>query len=82
MYAIFYRNGDSHTRLLANTNVPEKARKWAEDMGIQHPVIKWYVPRCERCRRDNGSDVPHDNCMYGGNRVGHSKAHCTAGGCW
>lgn len=36
--------------------------------------------KCERCEWDNS--VPHDSCLYGGNAVGHTKAHCTANACF
>jgi hypothetical protein len=26
--------------------------------------------------------VPHDNCLYGGKRIGHSEIHCTANSCY
>lgn len=26
--------------------------------------------------------VPHNNCMYGGRKFGHSPAHCTADACY
>lgn len=35
---------------------------------------------CKRCEWDTA--VPHNSCIYGGNRVGHSKAHCTADACY
>jgi hypothetical protein len=37
------------------------------------------VEGCERCPDPY---VPHFNCLYGGNACGHSKAHCTANGCY
>lgn len=37
-------------------------------------------PTCPRCKTDKY--VPHYNCMYHGNAVGHSKAHCTANACY
>lgn len=35
---------------------------------------------CERCTTDEY--VPHFNCMYKGNAVGHSPSHCTANACY
>ena len=35
---------------------------------------------CSRCEVDEY--VPHYNCIYKGNAVGHSAAHCTADACY
>lgn len=35
---------------------------------------------CERCTTD--AYVPHYNCIYSGNAMGHSAAHCTADSCY
>ena len=35
---------------------------------------------CVRCTTD--AYVPHYNCIYGGNRMGHSPSHCTADACY
>ena len=35
---------------------------------------------CERCTWD--AFVPHYNCLYKGNRIGHKAAHCTADSCY
>lgn len=37
------------------------------------------VANCEQCPNPY---VPHFNCLYGGNEIGHSKAHCTANACY
>lgn len=37
-------------------------------------------PGCSRC--ENDPYVPHYNCLYKGERVGHSKDHCTADACY
>ena len=45
------------------------------------PVIRYQTEEgCERCTHDEY--VPHFRCVYYGERVGHSKAHCTASGCY
>ena len=47
----------------------------------QTPTILYKTdPSCERCKID--PYVPHYNCMYSGNAVGHSSAHCTANACY
>jgi hypothetical protein len=38
------------------------------------------VAGCERCTYDEY--VPHFNCMYKGNAMGHSASHCTADACY
>lgn len=35
---------------------------------------------CVECRTN--VYVPHNSCLYGGNRTGHSKTHCTANACY
>jgi len=45
-------------------------------------VIREFIEGCERCARDDASDVPHNNCMYSGVSIGHSVAHCTADACF
>lgn len=56
-------------------------------------IVKVYVPsiygsrivevECvEGCDRCPDIHVPHFNCLYGGNAMGHSKAHCTADACY
>lgn len=37
-------------------------------------------PDCPRCKTDKY--VPHYNCLYHGNAMGHSAAHCTADACY
>ena len=34
---------------------------------------------CTECAT---TPVPHDNCLYSGNAIGHSDTHCTANACW
>ena len=38
---------------------------------------------CERCIQQ-GEDiyVPHFNCLYNGNAIGHGATHCTADACY
>lgn len=38
------------------------------------------VSDCARCQTD--PYVPHDNCLYGGRAMGHSRTHCTADACY
>lgn len=38
------------------------------------------VEGCARCAAD--AYVPHYNCLYHGNAIGHSAAHCTADSCY
>ncbi len=45
-------------------------------------VIRKVDTDCERCKRRDAYDVPHFNCMYNGQRSGHSAAHCTANACY
>ena len=35
---------------------------------------------CERCKTDDF--IPHYNCMYQGQKNGHSEGHCTANACY
>lgn len=45
------------------------------------PVIRYRTCEgCERCKVD--PYVPHYSCLYNGNAVGHSEAHCTASACY
>ena len=45
------------------------------------PLVRYQTAEgCERCTWD--VYVPHFRCVYYGERVGHSKAHCTADGCY
>jgi hypothetical protein len=45
------------------------------------PVIRYRTAEgCERCKTD--AYVPHYNCLYHGNAMGHSAAHCTADACY
>ena len=45
------------------------------------PKVRYQTEEgCERCTYD--IYVPHFRCVYYGERVGHSKAHCTASGCY
>lgn len=45
-------------------------------------IIRQIEMECDRCLRLDSSDVEHHNCMYNGNAIGHSKAHCTATACF
>lgn len=38
------------------------------------------VEGCARCL--DKFDVSHFNCRYNGEKVGHSKGHCTASACF
>ena len=45
------------------------------------PVIRYQtVEGCVRCTTDEY--VPHFNCMYHGQAMGHNAAHCTADSCY
>jgi hypothetical protein len=45
------------------------------------PVIRYATdPSCERCKVDEY--VPHYNCIYKGQAMGHSAGHCTADSCY
>lgn len=48
----------------------------ADDAHIRQPAVEG----CKRCETD--AYVPHFNCQYGGNAVGHSASHCTADACY
>jgi hypothetical protein len=53
-------------------------------------AIRNYVPPtpnrvdgCIECAPGSKGDyIPHFNCMYNGNRIGHSVGHCTADACY
>lgn len=55
--------------------------------GIDSPIML-IDTHCDRCMNavaptpEMGGDVPHNNCMYDGMRIGHSSSHCTADACW
>jgi len=36
----------------------------------------------EGCTYPYPEYVPHFNCLYNGNAIGHSKCHCTADACY
>jgi hypothetical protein len=43
-------------------------------------IVQKADENCARC--DTDAYVPHYNCLYNGNAVGHSAAHCTANACY
>lgn len=46
-------------------------------------IIRKSIVGCARCDRADFSDVPHFNCIYRGQAVGHSSTgHCTADACF
>jgi hypothetical protein len=46
------------------------------------PVQEAEVVKPECCTSGKGLAVPHDNCLYGGRKMGHSPSHCTADACF
>lgn len=48
----------------------ERARLLAEELA-----------NCERCKNPAGGPS-HGSCLYGGMKMGHSRAHCTASACF
>lgn len=69
-----WTDGQVHYYLLAKTATAiERANAVAE-------VAAESTEECERCKR--GDSVPHNSCIYGGRKAGHSRAHCTADACY
>jgi hypothetical protein len=57
------------------------SRYTIESMSVYTPTIHYRTAEgCDRCTYDEY--VPHYNCMYHGNAMGHSAAHCTADACY
>ena len=58
----------------------ERVIRWCDQWNFPHDRHIVDDGVCERCKWDTA--VPHNNCLYGGNAIGHSKAHCTADACY
>jgi hypothetical protein len=58
----------------------EMVIRWADRWNVMHSRTIEDDGVCERCKWDTA--VPHNNCLYNGNAIGHSKAHCTADACY
>ena len=37
---------------------------------------------CEICKAGAYAGPVHGNCLYGGNKIGHTRGHCSANACY
>jgi hypothetical protein len=66
----------------------EGLERWTNTKGFVIESVEEYAPTiryqiaegCDRCKTDEY--VPHYNCLYKGNAMGHSASHCTANACY
>lgn len=58
----------------------ERVARWCDNNNIARGIKIVDDGTCERCKWDK--TIPHNNCMYGGRKIGHSVAHCTADACY
>lgn len=56
----------------------QKLREQQEKIIEQQKVE---LENCERCK-NQGAGPGHFSCLYGGNKIGHSRAHCSAHACF
>lgn len=81
MFAVFYNKGSENRPIYAAAlfKDADRANGFRE---INGGFIRRIYTSCDRCLLLDSSDVSHDNCMYNGNMVGHSRNHCTANACF
>lgn len=82
-YALFTNVGSADRPVYtASIFLSEDAAKGQRDFNGGNGIIRLIEMGCERCLRLDSTDVQHYNCMYNGQAIGHSKAHCTANACF
>ena len=69
----------NHFYFTCNTCLVSMTKSSAVIVGVSVYCAKCNPNECGECATTN---VPHDSCLYGGKRIGHSATHCTADSCY
>jgi len=60
-----------------------KAKRLAEREAIIAMGLDPDSPEfCEICKAGVYAGPVHGNCLYGGNKIGHTRGHCSANACY
>jgi hypothetical protein len=60
-----------------------KAKRLAEREAIIAMGLDPDSPEfCEICKAGAYAGPVHGNCLYGGNKIGHTRGHCSANACY
>ena len=60
-----------------------KAKRLAEREAIIASGLDPDSPEfCPTCKAGVNAGPVHGNCLYGGNKIGHTRGHCSANACY
>lgn len=86
------RNKNSASRNREYTKSVQEIRKKIEAMRAKHLAEREAIiamgldpdsPEfCPTCKAGVNAGPVHGNCLYGGNKIGHTRGHCSANACY